>query len=100
MNTKWTLYYCIVILLKKCTLNVLTLKMGVSQTHQSFLNITHLLLNLFPTSNFGMCFCIHKIFTILYPTANGVYHNGRVSAFGPGDPGSNPGEDQCIIEFK
>ena len=27
-------------------------------------------------------------------------HNGRIAAFGPGDPGSNPGEDRYIIEFK
>ena len=27
-------------------------------------------------------------------------HNGRVATFGPGDPGSNPGDDQYIIEFK
>ena len=31
---------------------------------------------------------------------SGVQHNGRVAAFGPGDPGSNPGEDRYIIEFK
>ena len=31
---------------------------------------------------------------------SGLQHNGRVAAFGPGDPGSNPGEDRYIIEFK
>ena len=31
---------------------------------------------------------------------NGVLHNGRVAAFGPGDPGSNPGKDLYIIKFK
>ena len=30
---------------------------------------------------------------------NGVQHNGRVAAFGPGDLGSNPGEEQYIIKF-
>ena len=30
---------------------------------------------------------------------NGVKHNG-VATFGLGDPGSNPGRDQYIIEFK
>ena len=27
-------------------------------------------------------------------------HSGRVAAFGPEVPGSNPGEDRYIIEFK
>ena len=31
---------------------------------------------------------------------NGVWYNGRVAAFGPGDPGSNPKKDLYIIEFK
>ena len=31
---------------------------------------------------------------------SGVQHNGRVAAFGPGDPGSNPGENRYFIEFK
>ena len=31
---------------------------------------------------------------------NGVKHNGKVAAFGPGDPGSNPGKDRYIIEFQ
>ena len=31
---------------------------------------------------------------------NGVQLYGRVTAFGPGDPGSNPGENQYIPEFK
>ena len=30
----------------------------------------------------------------------GVKHNGRIALSGPGHPGSNPGEDQYIIEFK
>ena len=29
-----------------------------------------------------------------------VQHNGRVATFGPGDPGSIPGEDQYIVNFK
>ena len=28
---------------------------------------------------------------------NGVYHNGRVAAFGQGETGSNPGEDRYIV---
>ena len=36
-----------------------------------------------------------------YPLAVGrVLHNGKVAAFGPGDPVWNPGEDWYIIEFK
>ena len=31
---------------------------------------------------------------------NGAYHNGRVAAYGPGDPGLNQGKDQYIIKFK
>ena len=35
-----------------------------------------------------------------YDIFNGVNHNGRFSAFGPGDPGSNSGEGRYIIELK
>ena len=31
---------------------------------------------------------------------NGVQHNGKVTASGPGDPGSNLGKDQYIFELK
>ena len=31
---------------------------------------------------------------------SGVYNNDRVAPFGPGDPGSKPGKDRYIIEFK
>ena len=31
---------------------------------------------------------------------SGVLHEGRVAAFGPGDPGSNPGKGRYIFEFK
>ena len=36
----------------------------------------------------------------MFYTTSGVQHNGRVGPFGPGDPGSNPGEDRYTIKFK
>ena len=35
----------------------------------------------------------HSILSLV----NGLLHNGRVAAFAPGEPGSNPGEGQYIM---